>query len=72
MRPLSPAGEEGEEGVRVRCILPTERPDYLPIVLWARTYRGALEGFERAMARLWIASILRPVRRLAKKGKGKQ
>lgn len=50
--------------MRVRGILPTNRPDDIPLALWVRTYHGQREALDRAMARLWIASFLRPVRRL--------
>jgi hypothetical protein len=51
--------------VRTRGILPTNRPDDIPLVDWETLLHGQSEALDRAVARLWLSlPLVRRSRRL--------
>jgi hypothetical protein len=50
--------------MNVRGILPTWRPDDIPLAEWKGTLAGQSEAMDRAMSRVFILLVVRPGRRL--------
>lgn len=53
--------------MRARGILPTNRPDDIPLEVWSTTLYGQSETMRRAIGQLQVLLVMRPLRALAAK-----